>query len=117
MAPGINSTFRQVGIATGIALLGTLFSSKVRAEVVARIHAVPPLGHQGQRLATAPQSGQVHQVISRLPPHLRPAAGQITRGAFTAGLDHISLVAAAIAIASGLIALTAIRRRDFAPQH
>ena len=29
MASGINSTFRQVGIATGIALLGTLFSSKV----------------------------------------------------------------------------------------
>ena len=29
MASGINSTFRQVGIATGIALLGTLFSNKV----------------------------------------------------------------------------------------
>ena len=30
MASGINSTFRQVGIATGIALLGTLFSSQVK---------------------------------------------------------------------------------------
>ena len=30
MASGINSTFRQVGIATGIALLGTLFSNTVR---------------------------------------------------------------------------------------
>ena len=27
MASGINSTFRQVGIVTGIALLGTLFSN------------------------------------------------------------------------------------------
>jgi EmrB/QacA subfamily drug resistance transporter len=30
MASGINSTFRQVGIATGIALLGALFSAQVR---------------------------------------------------------------------------------------
>jgi EmrB/QacA subfamily drug resistance transporter len=33
MASGINSTFRQVGIATGIALLGALFSSQVRGSV------------------------------------------------------------------------------------
>ena len=31
MASGINSTFRQVGIATGITLLGTLFSNNVDA--------------------------------------------------------------------------------------
>jgi predicted MFS family arabinose efflux permease len=30
MASGINSTFRQVGIAAGIALLGTLFSNGVK---------------------------------------------------------------------------------------
>src|SRR5260370_33034923 len=36
MASGSNSTFRQVGIATGIALLGTLFSNKVKNEVLAR---------------------------------------------------------------------------------
>ena len=33
MASGINSTFRQVGIATGIALLGTLFASQVKSAV------------------------------------------------------------------------------------
>ena len=36
MASGINSTFRQVGIATGIALLGTLFSSQVKNVVQAQ---------------------------------------------------------------------------------
>ena len=30
MPLGMNSTFRQVGIATGIALLGTLFSNNVK---------------------------------------------------------------------------------------
>src|SRR6267154_2701057 len=36
MASGINSTFRQVGIATGIALLGTLFSNDVKDAVLTR---------------------------------------------------------------------------------
>jgi MFS family permease len=31
MGSGINSTFRQVGIATGIAALGSIFASEVRA--------------------------------------------------------------------------------------
>jgi len=49
MASGINSTFRQVGIATGIALLGTLFSSDVKNEVLTRTAAVPGLSAPGTR--------------------------------------------------------------------
>jgi hypothetical protein len=37
----------------------------------------------------------------------------VTRTAFTAGLDEILLVAAIIALVSGVIALAAIRPRDF----
>jgi hypothetical protein len=40
----------------------------------------------------------------------------ITRSAFTTGLNHILLVAAIIALASGVISLIAIRSRDFAQQ-
>ncbi len=116
MASGINSTFRQVGIATGIALLGTLFSNKVADEVRARIAAVPALSHQGPKIASAVQSGEIGQVIARLPAPLRPAVATITRAAFTTGLDRILLVAAIIALASGVVALAAIRTRDFAQQ-
>ena len=117
MASGINSTFRQVGIATGIALLGTLFSSKVSGEVQSKAATVPALAHQGPRLATAVQSGEISHVIAKLPVHLRQTVGLITRSAFTAGLNHILLVAAIIALASGVVALAAIRRKDFAQQH
>ena len=48
MASGINSTFRQVGIATGIALLGSLFANKVKDEVQALAAAVPGLSGQGR---------------------------------------------------------------------
>jgi EmrB/QacA subfamily drug resistance transporter len=116
MASGINSTFRQVGIATGIALLGTLFSNKVKTDVVARIASVHGLSGQGQRIATAVQSGEVKQVIAKLPPQARQAVGEITKASFTAGLNLILLVAAIIALVSGVVALVSIRSKDFAHQ-
>jgi len=116
MASGINSTFRQVGIATGIALLGTLFSNNVKDEVLARVAAVPGLSRSGPQIAAAVQSGEIRYVIARLPEHARLAVVTITRAAFTAGLNRILLVAAVIALVSGVISLAAIRGRDFAPQ-
>jgi EmrB/QacA subfamily drug resistance transporter len=116
MASGINSTFRQVGIATGIALLGTLFSNKVRDEVLAAVGALPGLSGRAAQVATAVQSGQIGNVLSRLPGPLRPQVAQITKSAFTSGLNHILLVAAIIALASGVISLAAIRSKDFAQQ-
>jgi EmrB/QacA subfamily drug resistance transporter len=110
MASGINSTFRQVGIATGIALLGSLFSAKVRDEVLAS--SVPnPSG-----IAKAIQSGEVQKTLAHLPPTARVAAEHVTRAAFTGGLDQILLVAAIIAFAGGVISLLSIRTKDFAQQ-
>ena len=117
MASGINSTFRQVGIATGIALLGTLFSSEVTSQVHMRVAAVPSLAHRGPQIAAAIQSGQIGQVIGSLPGPARQTVATITRAAFAAGLDRILLVSAIIAIAAGAVGLVAIRNKDFAQQH
>ncbi len=114
MASGINSTFRQVGIATGIALLGTLFSSQVKSEVVRQVAGKASLAHQGPKIAAAVQSGEVGQLIAKLPPQARQATAQITRGAFASGLDRILLVAAIIALASGVLSFLLIRDKDFA---
>jgi hypothetical protein len=114
MASGISSTFRQVGIATGIALLGTLFTSKVHDEVLARVVAVPALSRRGPQIATAVQSGEIRHVIGPRPAHARQAVGVITRTAFTTGLDRMLLVAAIIAFAAGVVSLAAIRSKDFA---
>ena len=111
---GINSTFRQVGTATGIALLGTLFSNDVKNQVLVRTAAVPGLSARGPQIAGAVRSGQIANVIARLPAPARQAAGTITRAAFTAGLDGILLVAAIIAFVAGVTSLAAIRSRDFA---
>jgi hypothetical protein len=111
MASGINSTFRQVGIATGIALLGTLFSSQLRDYVAAHASA---LGGRGPQVAAAIQSGRFGSVLQQLPPAARSGVEQVARAAFASGLNSILLVAAIIALAGGVVGLAAIRGRDFA---
>ncbi len=116
MASGISSTFRQVGIATGIALLGTLFSNDVRDLVLTRVAAVPGLASTAPRIAAAVQSGEIGHVIGALPAQARQTVGVITRAAFTSGLNRILLVAAIIALVSGVVSLATIRGKDFAQQ-
>ena len=74
---------------------------------------MPGLSGKGPQIAAAVQSGQIGQVITRLPPPARQSVGVITRTAFTTGLNLILLVAAIIALVSGVVSLAAIRSRDF----
>lgn len=116
MASGINSTFRQVGIATGIAVLGTLFSHKVTEQVRSTITTVPGMAGRAGQVAGAVQPGQIGRLIAHLPARTGRAVALVTRSAFTAGLNEILLVAAVIALASGLVSLAAIRGQDFVAQ-
>jgi EmrB/QacA subfamily drug resistance transporter len=116
MASGINSTFRQVGIATGIALLGTLFSNKVTSEVIDQLRNVPGMSGRGGEVAAAVQSGNIKQTLGQLPANTRGTVGMITKTAFTIGLNYILLVAAIIALVSGALSFSLIRTKDFA-QH
>jgi hypothetical protein len=114
MGSGINSTFRQVGIATGIAALGSIFTSEIRSHVTAGLRAA----HQGgaNALVSAISNGQTQQAIGRLPPQSRAAVAGIARASFIAGLNDLFLVAAIVAFAGGVAALALIRSRDFAAQ-
>ncbi|TXL90020.1 MFS transporter [Streptomyces sp. IB2014 016-6] len=113
MASGINSTFRQIGIATGIALLGTLFSSKIKSYVTDHIGAIPGVGDFGPQISTAVQSGTVAQALGSLPPEVRAPVKDLATAAFTSGLNEILLVAALIALVAGVVSLATIRTKDF----
>jgi EmrB/QacA subfamily drug resistance transporter len=114
MASGINSTFRQVGIATGIALLGTLFASKTTSVVREQLASVPGVGSRSGDIATALQSGELGPTISKLPASARGDVAQAAKVAFTSGLNEILLVGGIIAVTAGVLALLLIRTRDFA---
>jgi len=113
MASGINSTFRQVGIATGIALLGSLFASRVHTAAASAFSAVPGLGDRAHQVGAALTNGQLGNTLAKLPPSLRAPIADAARGAFTSGLNDILLVAAVIALLAGVLALVLIRTKDF----
>jgi hypothetical protein len=51
-----------------------------------------------------------------VPPQYRQAVGEVVRSAFTTALDRIIIVAAVIALVSGVVSLFTIRAKDFAAQ-
>jgi EmrB/QacA subfamily drug resistance transporter len=109
MASGINSTFRQVGIATGIAALGALFQHHVQSSVRASLHGSPRAPEIARQIA----SGGAGTAIRNAPPALRRPLAEAARHAFVTGLNELFLVGAAVAIVGAVCALALVRRRDF----
>jgi EmrB/QacA subfamily drug resistance transporter len=115
MASGINSTFRQVGTATGIAALGSLFTHTVTTHVVAGLHGASGIGG-GQAAALAngvAQGGDPAAALAGLPAQTRAAAVHAVAGGFGSGLNEIFLVGAIVLFVGAASALVLVRTRDF----
>jgi EmrB/QacA subfamily drug resistance transporter len=113
MASGINSTFRQIGIATGIAGLGAVFSHNVRIEIEALLGKLVG-AHASHAIAAGVSQGSgVSAGLAHLPPRARPAAVHAVRAAFVHGLNEIFLIGAILTLVSAVLTLVLIRGRDF----
>jgi EmrB/QacA subfamily drug resistance transporter len=96
MGSGINSTFRQVGIATGTAGLGALFQ------------------HLLADRATGPLARVPAEVLAQGRPPIPTTNGREQYlGLFTDALNDLFLIAAIVAFVGGVLALVLIRQRDF----
>jgi EmrB/QacA subfamily drug resistance transporter len=113
MASGINSTFRQVGLATGIAGLGAIFESQLASKLAPRLAGTPAAGHAAQ-IAHAAAAGGAQSVVQSVPPARRAEAAAAIHGAFAGALNDILLVAGILALAGAVLALALVRQRDFA---
>ncbi len=117
MASGINSTFRQVGIATGIAGLGAVFQHSVTQSTTAALsaggHAHEILSSAHGRLGTLLQSGEVTRIAHTLSPGARTALEHAYRVGFTHAFTTIAAIAAAVALVGAALAFVLVRTRDF----
>jgi EmrB/QacA subfamily drug resistance transporter len=104
---GINNTFRQVGIAVGIAGLGAIFQGRVQSAFVEDLTArAPQLAGQAGRLADAITSGAGPQSLqggSGASPAAASAIRNALDAAFVSGLDRIVWVAAIAAALGALL--------------
>jgi EmrB/QacA subfamily drug resistance transporter len=112
MASGINSTLRQVGIATGVAALGTILTSRIRSEVVTHL-AHTPLAAHSHALGTMIGAGGIDQAIKHAAPQTRGLILAAAKSSFVEALNTILLVGAGVAFVGMVVALLAIRQRDF----
>jgi len=107
MASGINSTFRQVGIATGVAALGAVFQSRITSSLAESLPQAPPA------FADAVASGATQQAVASVPPAFREQAQAAANQAFINGLNDIVLIGAIGAVVGGLLALALVRQSDY----
>ena len=84
---GINSTFRQVGIATGVAALGAVFQARIESklgELCRRRRAPSPTrSHPEPSRARSPRS-RPGSASRRAPPPTRPSSARSTRSSWSA---------------------------------
>jgi len=105
MAAGSVNTFRQLGQAVGIAVLGTVFSQQVGAVV----HRSVPSAGRADGLTASLTSGGYATVLGQLPVQARAAFTDTAREAFASALDRVFLLSGVTALVGGLMALLLVR--------
>lgn len=116
MASGVNNTFRQVGIAVGIAVYGTLFSSAVTSGLRSRLADAPIGAMDPAQITKAVTAGEQNALIAHVPPSYRDDVTAAIGTAFADGMNHLFLVSGLVAVVGGVAAFALIRSKDFVQQ-
>ena len=109
MAVGTVNTLRQVGTATGVAVLGALFSVRVTTNTLHALAAAPVAPGAARLLASATGSGAGTRVASALPAASRAAVSHAAAAGTASGLNDVLLTAAGIAAVGAVAAFAFIR--------
>jgi EmrB/QacA subfamily drug resistance transporter len=112
MGSGINTTFRQVGIATGVAGLGAVFQSQVNSKIGELIPNAP----KGLGEAVASGGSRAVEALP-LPPSIPQAkVAHAADVAFVSGFNSIILIAAILSFAGAIAGFVLTRSEDFVQQ-
>jgi hypothetical protein len=107
MGSGINTTFRQVGIATGVASLGAIFQSRVDSKLAQL------LPHAQSGLGELVSSGGSRAAAAVAPPGQRAEIVHASKIAFVSGFNEIILIAAVLSFVGAALGFALVRPKDF----
>ena len=107
MGSGINTTFRQVGISTGVAGLGAIFQARIDS----RLADLLPNAEHG--LGEMVASGGSRAAALAAPPGEKALYVHASTEAFVSGFNEIALIAAIVSFVGAAAGFALVRSRDF----
>jgi EmrB/QacA subfamily drug resistance transporter len=113
MAAGINDTFRQVGIAVGIALWGAILVGR-GADEISELTAGTggASGERSRELVEAASSGTLDQALAAVPAGSRQNLADAAGEGFLAGLNQVLTLGALLSFAGAVLAAWLVRERE-----
>jgi len=111
MASGLNSTFRILGVAVGVAALGAIMESEVSSSLTAALGSASP------GLVELVSTGNVAPAAAGASPGLSDQVSQASSVAFVDGLNTLFLVAAIVAFSGAILAALLVRERRVHDAH
>jgi EmrB/QacA subfamily drug resistance transporter len=111
MAAGINDTFRQVGIAVGIAAWGAIFLG-AGADKTQQAADGALTTDQSRGLVEAASSGHLGEAVSALPAGAQNVAANAAQQGFLHGLNEILVLGAILSFAGAVFGLWLVREGD-----
>jgi EmrB/QacA subfamily drug resistance transporter len=113
MAAGINDTFRQVGIAVGVAAWGAIFLGRGAAKIASVAAGTPAAaGGRPRQLLEAASDGRLSDALSHLPHGAQAVVASATRQGFLSGMNTILVIGALVAFAGAVLALWLVRENE-----
>jgi len=113
MATGINDTFRQVGIAVGIAAWGAVFLARGESKVQELAAGTPAAtGDRPRQLVEATSTGNLDQALAGVPGPARETVADAAREGFLSGFNEILLLGGGLSFLGALLALWLVRQSD-----
>lgn len=111
MASGVNSTFRILGVAIGVAALGAIMESEVSSALASS------LGNAPAGLVDVASTGNAAAAAAGAPAGMGDQVAQASASAFIDGFNVILLVSAVVAFVGAVAAALLIRERDLVHGH
>ena len=111
MAAGINDTFRQVGVAVGIAAWGAIFLGAGAAKTQ-EVAGGAVNGDQARHLVEATSSGSLGQAVAAVPQQAQDTVRTAAEQGFLHGFNEILLLGAALSLVGSVLSLWLVRERE-----
>ncbi len=109
VASRTSSTFRQIGTATGVAVFGAVLATRLTDDLNSALSGSTRLAGEGPQLTSLVLTGQIGQAASA--PGAPAGMLGIIHRSFADSMHEVFLVAAVVALASAVLALS-VRSRD-----